>query len=474
MKGPIVVLRIFKHHIPMWSVVELVADGAFCFAAVWLASTRIPAGSFEAAGRSLPHSYVILGAAIFAVFMALLYSFVGLYRSGAIRVSLRAMLGRGLFALAMGTCIAYLLVQREATSDYASMLLLYALPLMAVGVISVRSLGYLARRSAVGARRVLIVGTGPEARNVAADLTAVGATNHTVVGFCATQAEPMTQALCAPVFPAGTSIEELVRRHRVDEVIVAVREQRGGGVPMEQLLACRISGIPVLDLAGVFERAKGEVPIDSLKASWLVYGHGFVQDRVRTVVKRVFDILVSSLLLLIASPVMLVTALAIKLESPGPVIYRQERVGLRGRIFMCLKFRSMCVDAEKDGVARWAQKNDSRVTRVGAFIRKCRIDELPQLISVLRGEMSLVGPRPERPSFVAQLQKDIPFYDIRHSVKPGVTGWAQVRYSYGASLEDARRKHQFDLYYVKNHSLFLDMLVLIETVSVVLFREGAQ
>ena len=241
---------------------------------------------------------------------------------------------------------------------------------------------------------------------------------------------------------------------------------------MDQLLACRIRGIPVLDLAGFYERAKSEVPIDSLKASWLVYGHGFVQGRARQIAKRAFDILCSGVLLLLASPVMLLTILAIKLDSPGPIIYRQERIGLGGRGFMCLKFRSMRTDAEKDGVARWAAKNDARVTRIGAFIRKTRIDELPQLLSVLKGEMSLVGPRPERPSFVAQLKEQIPFYDVRHSVKPGVTGWAQVRYSYGASLEDARRKHQFDLYYVKNNSLFLDLLVLIETVSVVLFREG--
>jgi sugar transferase (PEP-CTERM system associated) len=264
----------------------------------------------------------------------------------------------------------------------------------------------------------------------------------------------------------------LVERHQIDEIIVAEREQRGGGVPMDQLLACRIRGIPVIDLAGFYERAKSEVPLDSLKASWLVYGDGFVQGRARQWAKRGFDILCSSVLLLLASPVMLLTMLAIKLDSPGPIIYRQERVGLGGRIFMCLKFRSMRTDAEKDGVARWAAKNDARITRIGAFIRKTRIDELPQLLSVLKGQMSLVGPRPERPSFVAQLKEQIPFYDVRHSVKPGVTGWAQVRYSYGASLEDARRKHQFDLYYVKNNSLFLDLLVLIETVSVVLFREG--
>ncbi len=471
-------LKLFKHHIPMWSVLELLADSLLCFAAVLLAATKIPVDSLAFdRHEALPSGDVLVGAAAFAAFMALLYSFVGLYRQGAIRVSLRAMLGRGLVALFMGTLLAYGFLQVEGNRDYGLLLLLYSVPVMAAGVVAVRAIGYFARRAAVGARRVLIVGTGPEAQSVAAELAAGGGGHHTLVGFYPASSDS-EQAMYAmplpPVFPAGMSIDEIVRQHRVDEVIVAVREQRGGGVPMDQLLACRIRGIPVLDLAGFFERAKGEVPTDSLKASWLVYGHGFVQDGVRTAVKRAFDLVMSSLLLVIASPIMVLTAIAIRLDSRGPIIYRQERVGLGGLPFMCLKFRSMTADAEKDGVARWATKNDARVTRVGAFIRKCRIDELPQLISVLRGEMSLVGPRPERPSFVKQLQSEIPFYDIRHSVKPGVTGWAQVRYSYGASVEDARRKHQFDLYYVKNHSLFLDLLVLIETVSVVLFREGAQ
>jgi exopolysaccharide biosynthesis polyprenyl glycosylphosphotransferase len=178
------------------------------------------------------------------------------------------------------------------------------------------------------------------------------------------------------------------------------------------------------------------------------------------------------MLLVMLSPVMLLAAIAVRMDSPGPIIYRQARVGLGGRAFMCIKFRSMRDDAEKDGVARWASKNDTRVTRVGAFMRKTRIDELPQLFSVLVGEMSLVGPRPERPNFVEELKEAIPFYEIRHTVKPGITGWAQVRYHYGASMDDARRKHQFDLYYVKNNSLILDLLVLIETVSVIVFREG--
>lgn len=472
--------KVFEHHVPMSTLLELLADGLFCFVAVMLAASQLQGGPFADQGAALSTSKALLLAGAFTGFMALLYSFAGIYRRGATNVSLASMLGRALFALLMGSLVAYLALEAEGDSSYALRMTAYALPVMAVGAITVRSVVYLARRASVGARRVLIVGTGPEARAVAAELSSPGSSSrHTVVGFFPTAPDSvddvaMSTGAAPQVFTGHQSIVELVSQHRVDEVIVAVREQRGGAVPMDQLLDCRIRGVPVLDLAGFFERAKGEVPTDSLKASWLVYGHGFVQGRMRKLVKRVFDVVSSSLLLVIASPIMLITAIAIRLESPGPVIYRQERVGLGGRSFMCLKFRSMSTDAEKDGVARWATQNDSRITRVGALIRKMRIDELPQLVSVLRGEMSMVGPRPERPSFVNQLKAQIPFYDIRHSVKPGVTGWAQVRYSYGASVEDARRKHQFDLYYVKNNSLFLDLLVLIETVSVVLFREGAR
>jgi len=296
-----------------------------------------------------------------------------------------------------------------------------------------------------------------------------------VVGFFPSAADSASSRTSpdAPTFNSQSKLSELVRAHRVDEIIVAVREQRGGGVPMDQLLDCRIAGVPILDLAGFYERTKAEVPVDSLKASWLVYGDGFVQGRAREITKRVFDIVSSATLLVLGAPLMALTAVMIRLDSRGPILYQQERVGLGGKTFQCIKFRSMRTDAEKDGVARWATKNDNRITRVGAFIRKTRIDELPQLFSVLRGEMSMVGPRPERPSFVAQLREQIPYYDLRHTVKPGLTGWAQVRFSYGASLDDARRKHQFDLYYVKNNSLLLDLQVLIETVSVVLFREGA-
>ncbi len=230
----------------------------------------------------------------------------------------------------------------------------------------------------------------------------------------------------------------------------------------------------MVDIATHFEKTLGQIRRDSVSAGWLIFGDGFRQGILRTVLKRVFDVVCATLLILLALPVMLVTAILIRLESGGPVLYLQERVGLNGRLFNVVKFRSMRTDAEEDGKPRWASAADDRVTRVGRVIRKLRIDELPQLFSVLAGDMSLVGPRPERPYFVDKLTQELPYYAVRLSVKPGVTGWAQVRYHYGASVEDAAEKLQYDLYYVKNNSLLLDLVVLFETVGVVLTAKGAQ
>ncbi|MEY4765965.1 MAG: hypothetical protein RI907_2638, partial [Pseudomonadota bacterium] len=270
------------------------------------------------------------------------------------------------------------------------------------------------------------------------------------------------------------SLHHSAHRLGVDEIIVALTERRAGGMPLRQLLDCKVSGTKVYDLNTHFEKTLGQIRVDFLSASWLIFGDGFNQGAWRTGVKRVFDIICSALLLVVASPIMLVTALLIKLESPGSVFYRQERVGQNNSTFQVVKFRSMRNDAEKDGQPVWAQANDARVTRIGAIIRRLRIDELPQIFNVLKGEMSLVGPRPERPFFVEQLTQEIPFYALRHSIKPGVTGWAQVRYAYGSTVEDSLQKLQFDLYYVKNHTLFLDLVVLMETVAVVLTGRGAR
>jgi len=230
----------------------------------------------------------------------------------------------------------------------------------------------------------------------------------------------------------------------------------------------------VVDIATHFEKTLGQIRLDAVSAGWLIFGDGFQQGLIRTVVKRLFDIVCAAILIVVASPIMLITALLLLLEGGGPILYLQERVGLNGRLFNVVKFRSMRTDAEKDGQPRWAAAQDDRVTKVGRVIRKLRIDELPQLFSVLNGDMSLVGPRPERAYFVDKLTQEIPYFAVRQSVKPGVTGWAQVRYHYGASVEDSAEKLQYDLYYVKNHSLFLDLIILFETIGVVLTAKGAQ
>jgi sugar transferase (PEP-CTERM system associated) len=240
------------------------------------------------------------------------------------------------------------------------------------------------------------------------------------------------------------------------------------------LLECKLKGVHVIELSSFFERERGQVQLESLNASWMVLSDGFQQGFLRDAGKRLFDLVASLSLLVLTLPLMLLAIVVIVLESGFPILYRQERVGLGGKIFTIYKFRSMVQNAEKDGAPQWAQAGDARVTRVGNFIRKVRIDELPQIFNVLRGDMSFVGPRPERPFFVDQLIEQVPYYAARHSVKPGITGWAQVRYPYGASLEDAIEKLQYDLYYVKNHTFFLDLLIMFQTAQVVLFGKGAR
>ena len=266
----------------------------------------------------------------------------------------------------------------------------------------------------------------------------------------------------------------MVDKYAIDQIVVGVRDRRGGGFPVQQLLECKMKGVDLIELPTFFEREYRQVMLESLNPSWMVLGDGFRQSHFGNAVKRLFDLAVSVALLVLCVPVLLFAALCIFLESGFPVLYRQERSGRHGRAFTLYKLRSMSVDAERTGTAQWARANDDRVTLVGHIIRKFRIDELPQLFNVIKGEMSLVGPRPERPFFVDQLVKQIPYYSLRHTVKPGITGWAQVRYAYGASVDDAIEKLQHDLYYVKNHSLFLDIMILLATVEVVLWGRGAR
>lgn len=321
--------------------------------------------------------------------------------------------------------------------------------------------------------RVLVLGTGSRVSKLAE--SSKNNDNHLVVGYVERQA---TTHYVPPhsVLPMaeGESLLSMVRRHHIDQIVVAVRDRRDGGQLVRELLDCRLKGVGVMELSTFFEREYRKVLLDSLNPSWMVLGEGFRQGFFRTMVKRLFDLVASGVLLLLSLPVMLLTAACIWLESGGPVFYRQERVGQGGRLFSICKFRSMRTDAERDGKPRWAAADDDRTTRVGRIIRKLRIDELPQIINVFKGEMSFVGPRPERPFFVDKLSTQIPYYALRHEVKPGITGWAQVRYPYGATLDDAMEKLQYDLYYVKNHTLFLDLVVLFSTVEVVLWGKGAR
>jgi len=243
---------------------------------------------------------------------------------------------------------------------------------------------------------------------------------------------------------------------------------------MYELLECKLHGIAVTGFMTFWERESGQVDFLHAGPDWFAFSDGFLLNQPQRALKRAADFAVSLAFLVLFLPLILATILAIRLESPGPIFYRQERVGLNGRIFRVWKFRSMRTDAESDGVPKWAGAGDSRVTRIGRFIRKARIDEIPQIINVLAGDMSFIGPRPERPFFVEQLREMIPYYELRHRVKPGITGWAQVNYPYGASVDDARQKLAYDLYYVKNNDMFLDIAILVRTVRVILFAEGAR
>ena len=273
----------------------------------------------------------------------------------------------------------------------------------------------------------------------------------------------------------GKSISDIAADVEADEIVIAMDERRGN-LPIRELLDCKLRGIDVIDLLEFLERETGKIEVDLLSPGWLTFSPGFRRTRLRRLLKRTMDIVVSTVALLLAWPFMLMIAIAIKLEDgPGaPVIYRQRRVGSRGREFDVLKFRSMGLDAEADGKAVWAQEDDPRVTKVGAFLRKFRLDELPQIFNVLGGQMSAVGPRPERPEFVEELAEEIPYYSERHTIKPGVTGWAQLKYCYSASKGETIEKLRYDLYYVKNHSLLLDLVILLQTVEVILWRKGAR
>ncbi|MET0404315.1 MAG: sugar transferase [Cystobacter sp.] len=336
----------------------------------------------------------------------------------------------------------------------------------AVGALAGTMLVRYSLRAVVGVpSRVLIVGDGLKARALATAIEQGGEDSFHVVAMVDPRRPRLGNGELEPV-------NATAERLKADFVVQAADDMRGANW-MDALLRCRLDGRRVYEAAGFCERVLRRIPVTHLRTSDFAFADEMTVSGARRAAKRVFDIFVASTLLLCAAPFLVLVMIAIKLDSKGPLFYRQERTGLNGKPYGLWKFRSMRTDAEKDG-AVWARTNDDRVTRVGRFIRKTRIDEIPQVLNILTGDMSFVGPRPERPVFIEQLKQQIPFYSLREAVKPGLTGWAQIRYPYGASVEDARNKLEFDLYYVKNGSLFLDMSIIFHTVRHVLLARGAR
>jgi sugar transferase (PEP-CTERM system associated) len=320
--------------------------------------------------------------------------------------------------------------------------------------------------------RILVVGTGETARKVVRQILDQREFAYRVVGFIDDDPARVGERIVNPgIIGTPADMAALIDRHQIDRIVVGLSDRRGK-LPVEELLRAKMAGIRVEDATTTYERVTGKILIDDLRPSWLIFSDGFRVSRMTRWIKRAIDLTLALIFGILSLPLMVLTAIAIAIESGRPVLYCQERVGENGTTFTLCKFRSMRTDAEQ-GTPIWARDGDDRVTRVGRVIRVTRLDELPQFWNVLRGDMSFVGPRPERPFFVAELAKAIPFYQQRHAVKPGLTGWAQVKYRYGSSLEDAMEKLRYDLYYIKHLSVFFDLTIVFDTVKVVLFGKGA-
>ncbi|WP_296678174.1 TIGR03013 family XrtA/PEP-CTERM system glycosyltransferase [Novosphingobium sp.] len=460
-------IRLFKHYVPHAVLLLGLVDFVLLFMAADLAWQLRASQINIAVGGFAQRIWPSLG---FAVTIQTAMIAVGVYGLDALR-SLRHAGARLLVAVGLGIIgLAFLNFLFGAQAFWRStlaysMVLAIVLPLLN-RLLTGRLLGAEAFR-----RRVLVLGAGNRAERLR-QLSERPESGFVIVGFVA-----MTDA--APVIDTSinrAAIANLTKHVEVlaaSEVVLALEERRNS-LPLGDLLRIKTTGVHVNEFASFMERETGRVDLDTVNPSWLIFSDGFSSGRaISGALKRIFDIAASSLLLLLTAPVIALFAALVKLDSTGPAFFRQRRVGLYGEDFDVIKLRSMRVDAEAGG-AQWAVENDPRVTRLGHFIRKSRIDELPQTWTVLKGEMSFVGPRPERPEFVGDLEKQLSYYAERHMVKPGITGWAQINYPYGASIEDARHKLEYDLYYAKNYTPFLDLLILLQTLRVVLWREGAR
>ena len=455
-------IRINKHYIHtpyLW--LGLVETGALAGANLWVQSL-------------LSLSPSVYGAVVFAVLLGCCTLSMGVY-GALLRESLLSMVLRVLVSFCLlGAAALFVLGQLWRIDCYASNAVFWSVITAGLIVVPLR----MAFRALVDLnqlrRRVVLFGAGMRAQKLLAELAPEKSTLAIEVVGCIANKNETVEVDQALIMPEPADWLKFAKAEQISEIVICPDERRrsdGSEFPLVALLDCKLAGIESSYALSFYERELGKIDLSSLQPSWMLFSDGFKYSKRSLWAKRILDLLLASTVFLMVWPFMLLTALAVRLESPGPVLYHQTRVGLNGRPFRIYKFRSMRTDAEKSG-AQWAVKNDARITRVGAFIRNTRLDELPQLYNVLSGSMSFVGPRPERPEFVVDLAKQIPYYELRHKVKPGLMGWAQLKYPYGASVDDARHKLQYDLYYTKNHSFFIDILIMIQTVEIILLGKG--
>lgn len=461
--------RIFRHYVPYDGLVLLGIESGIVLGSV-LGSVAVVRLTLEAA--MAPVASALPQAIVAALFVIGLFHLVDLY-------DLRRTYGRRELALRIGVAFITAYVMIAATGYLVPALRLhrkgFALSFLVApaAVFLARLLYARSMRSSRTRRRVLLLGAGRPAQ-IIADTVNGSHPNYEMVGCI--DGEPGRAGASVNgvrVLGATNELRHISVRSRADIIVVALTERRQA-LPVPDILDCKFRGIEVEDWPSFYEKLTGKILLTDLRPSWLIFSDGFAKNHLTLMVKRALDVLLASVGLILTLPLFPILAALIRLESPGPVLYRQERLGQGGRLFWLLKFRSMRQDAERQTGPVWATVGDARVTRIGRLLRKTRLDEIPQLINILRGEMSLVGPRPERPVFVEQLQEKIPFYIHRLAVKPGLTGWAQVKYHYAASVDDTREKLEYDLYYIKNLSVFLDLLIILQTIQIVLFARGAR
>jgi sugar transferase (PEP-CTERM system associated) len=461
--------RIGTHEVPARTLLLAGVDGAAIILSLMAASAQRFSTTF---GVDLQDGvyWGKLGIVAAVCWLSLYYSDLYDFRVVRRRADLLAHTLQALGAACLALAVLYFLAPSASLGRGVALL---AAPVILLLLLSWRLSANAVNLLARGNERVLMIGTGEAGVSLVRHILGHPEYNMKVVGFLDEKGQDIGKSLVNPcIIGATADVEKIVAAEKIDRLVLALKERRGG-TPVRELLNLKLAGIRVEDVHNCFERLSGRITLEHLSPSWLILSDGFKKSSILLSLKRILDILASSLLLLLTCPLLPFIALAIYVETGAPIFFRQTRVGYKGREFELLKFRSMVQDAEKNG-PKWATAQDSRITRVGRILRKTRLDEIPQLFNVFRGEMSLVGPRPERPHFCEMLAEKIPFFNLRHTIRPGLTGWAQVRFRYSSNLEDTKEKLELDLFYLKNLSLIVDLAILFETVKVVLLRRGAQ